>query len=38
LKDKPFILETPEVETMIQVNLARVRELRTEAKMNDTCQ
>ena len=30
LRDKPFILETPEVETMIATNLQTVRELRSE--------
>lgn len=30
LRDKPFILETPEVETMIEENLMTVRELRGE--------
>ena len=28
LRDKPFILETPEVETMIEENLMTVRKLR----------
>jgi deoxyribonuclease-4 len=28
LQDKPFILETPELETMIETNLGAVRELR----------
>ncbi len=35
LRDKPFILETPETETMIETNLAIVRELRGE-KVADT--
>jgi deoxyribonuclease-4 len=35
LRDKPFILETPEVETMIEENLMTVRELRSEILNNE---
>jgi deoxyribonuclease-4 len=36
LRAKPLILETPEVETMIEENLMTVRELRGETLINET--